>query len=184
MKRIDQFSNALLAIALAACPMAASAKTPADPAGETAAKVRRELVMLPFYGIFDNIWFSLNDGIVTLYGSATRPTLASSAERVVQGVPGVASVINRIEVLPLSPFDDRVRLGVARAIYGQAQLSRYGLGANPAIRIVVKNGEVWLEGMVLNEGDRTIANLQANGVFGVFKVNNNLRIEAKTRRSA
>lgn len=182
MKRTNRFSNFLLAAAMVTFPAAAASKPPADPLAETASRIRRELITLPFYGIFDNLTFSLNDGVVTLNGSVTRPTLKTSAERVVQNVPGVASVINRIEVLPLSPFDDRVRLLVARAIYGHNALSRYSLGANPAIRIIVKNGDVTLEGIVLGEGDRTIANLRANLVHGVFKVNDNLRVENPAKR--
>lgn len=142
-----------------------------------AERVRKELVTLPFYGIFDNFAFSVQEGKVHLLGQVTRPTLRSSAENVVKRLEGVTQVVNDIEVLPLSPFDDGVRLRVARAIYGSTALSRYSLGAQPSIRIIVKNGEVTLEGVVLNEGDRNIANIRANGVFGVFKVNNNLRTE-------
>lgn len=182
MKRTNQFRVLLLATVLGTIPAAAASNTSADPLAETASRVRRELVTLPFYGIFDNLTFQLNGGIVTLRGSVTRPTLKTSAERVVQTVPGVSSVINRIEVIPLSPFDDRVRLLVARAIYGQTQLSRYALGPNSSIRIIVRNGDVTLEGIVLDEGDRTIANLQANAVHGVFKVTDNLRVENPAKR--
>ena len=120
---------------------------------------------------------NIEGGKVTLMGQVTRPTLQSSAGNVVKRIEGVTQVVNNIEVLPLSPFDDGIRLRVARAIYGYGALSRYGLGSQPSIRIIVKNGEVTLEGVVLNQGDRNIANIRANGVFGVFKVNNNLRTE-------
>ncbi|MEP7367962.1 MAG: BON domain-containing protein, partial [Acidobacteriota bacterium] len=106
-----------------------------------------------------------------------RPTLKSSAGRVAARVPGVEQVVNEIEVLPLSPFDNGIRLRVARAVYGQSALNRYALGANPPIRIIVKNGEVTLEGIVNNTMDRNIANIAANGVPGVFKVTNHLRVE-------
>ncbi len=142
-----------------------------------AERVRHELIMLPFYGVFDNLAFRVEGGKVTLLGQVTRPTLKSSAFNVVKRLEGVSEVVNDIEVLPLSPFDDGIRLRVARAIYGSSSLSRYSLGAQPSIRIIVKNGEVTLEGVVLNQGDRNIANIRANGVFGVFKVNNNLRTE-------
>jgi len=178
MKR-NALSHMVLTATLAVVPFGAFGAVengPAD-AATIAKKVRHELVMLPFYGIFDNLAFEVNDGTVTLHGAVTRPTLKSSAERVTQMVPGVTSVINRIEVLPLSRFDDDVRLRVAWAVYGQSALNRYALGAQPSIRILVKNGEVTLEGVVLNEMDLNIANLQANGVFGVFKVTNNLRTE-------
>ena len=179
--------NAALALTLVAgLPGAAqAASAPKAVAGDVgnrtdsamAERIRKELVMLPFYGLFDNIAFRLEGGKVTLMGQVTRPTLQSSAANVVKRIEGVTAVVNEIEVLPLSRFDDDIRLRVARAIYGSTSLSRYGLGAQPSIRIIVKNGEVTLEGVVLNSGDRTIANLKANGVFGVFKVNNNLRAE-------
>jgi hyperosmotically inducible protein len=142
-----------------------------------AEEVRHELVMLPWFGIFDNLAYQVNDGVVTLYGQVTRPTLRSSAENVVRGIEGVERVVNNIEVLPLSPMDDRLRLAVARSIYGYSALSRYGLGAQPPIRIIVKNGNVTLEGVVANEFDRNVANIRANGVGGVFSVTNNLRVE-------
>ena len=140
-------------------------------------KVRKELVTLPYFRIFDNMSFRVDGSTVTLMGSVTRPTLKSSAERVAARVAGVEHVVNEIEVLPLSPFDDSIRLRVARAVYGQSALNRYALGANPPIRIIVKNGEVTLEGVVANTMDRNIANIAANGVSGVFKVTNHLRVE-------
>ena len=114
---------------------------------------------------------------VTLMGQVTRPTLKSDSERVVKDIEGVEKVINNIEVLPLSPNDDRIRMDVYRAVYGQTALNRYALNAVPPIHIIVKNGNVTLEGVVANEGDKNIANIQANGVSGVFKVVNNLRSE-------
>jgi len=177
--KLSNLSHTILTAVLALAPLAASGavENAASDAAEAARKVRRELVTLPFYGIFDNLSFSLNDGTVTLYGAVTRPTLKTSAERVAMRVPGVSSVINRIEVLPLSRFDDDIRIRVALAVYGHTALNRYALGAQPPLRIIVKNGEVTLEGVVANESDSHIANLQANAVFGVFKVNNNLRVE-------
>jgi hyperosmotically inducible protein len=163
------------AVLSAAAPPAVEDTSRTDSA--LAERVRKELVMLPWYGVFDNMSFRIEGGKVTLMGQVTRPTLQSSAGNVVKRLEGVTEVVNNIEVLPLSPFDDGIRLRVARAIYGYGALSRYGLGAQPSIRIVVKNGEVTLEGVVLNQGDRNIANIRANGVFGVFKVNNNLRTE-------
>lgn len=173
-----KLTRSVLTAVLAAVPFTALASTAdvKDPA-QLAGKVRHELVMMPFYGVFDNISFELNDGTVVLHGAVTRPVLKSGAERVVQQVAGVTSVINRIEVLPLSPFDDSIRLRVLRAIYGQPALQRYQLGTQASIRILVKNGEVTLEGVVLNDMERNIANIQANAVAGVFKVNNHLRVE-------
>ncbi len=140
-------------------------------------RVRHELVMLPYYNVFDNLAFRVEGGRVVLSGQVVRPTLKSDAERVVRAIPGVERVVNNIEVLPLSPNDDRIRLALLRAVYWQPSLSRYGLGTQPSIHIIVKNGHVTLEGVVNNTADRNIAGLQANGVSGVFSVTNNLRVE-------
>jgi hyperosmotically inducible protein len=142
-------------------------------------EVRHELVMLPWYNVFDNLEFQVSDDgkHVTLSGQVTRPTLRTDAERVVKRIEGVERVTNNIEVLPLSPMDDRTRLAVARAIFRDSVLSRYSWGAVPPIHIIVKNGNVTLEGVVANETDKNIANIRANGVFGVFSVTNNLRVE-------
>jgi hyperosmotically inducible periplasmic protein len=112
-------------------------------------------------------------------GQVTRPTLKSDAERVVKDIEGVEQVTNNIEVLPLSPNDDRIRLAAYRAIYGQTALNRYALNAIPPIHIIVNNGKLTLEGVVANEGDKNIAGIQANSVPGVFSVTNNLRVEGQ-----
>jgi len=141
-------------------------------------EVRHELVMLPYYGVFDNLAYRVDGNVVTLLGQVTRPTLKSDAEHVVKRVEGVARVVNRIEVLPLSPMDDRIRMAVYRSIYGTAGLDRYALQAVPPIHIIVKNGNVSLEGVVGTEMDRTMANMKANQVSGVFHVTNNLRVQS------
>jgi len=152
--------------------------------GEVSAeKVRKELVTLPFYSIYDNVMFRVDGSTVTLMGSVIRPTMKTSAERVVRKIEGVDQVVNEIEVLPLSPFDDGIRIRVARALYGNNVLNRYAIGANPPIRVVVKNGEVTLEGIVNNEMERNVAFITANGVSGVFKVTNNLRVERRRSES-
>jgi hyperosmotically inducible periplasmic protein len=140
-------------------------------------EVRHELVTLPFYGVFDNLAFQVDGGTVTLLGQVSRPTLKTDAERVVKSIEGVERVINRIEILPLSPYDDRIRLATYRAIYGNTALNRYALQAVPPIHIIVKNGNVTLEGVVANEGDKNIADIRARSVPGVFSVTNNLRVE-------
>jgi BON domain-containing protein len=146
-------------------------------ASRLAREVRHELVMLPYYGVFDNLAYSVNGSTVTLMGAVTRPTLKSDAENVVKQIEGVEHVQNNIEVLPLSPNDDRIRLAVYRAIYGDPALNRYALQAVPSIHIIVKNGNVTLTGVVANSGDKNIANVRANGVPGVFSVKNELRTE-------
>ncbi len=139
-------------------------------------EVRHELVMLPLYGVFDNLAFKVDGYKVDLMGQVTRPTLKSDAERAVQSIEGVESVDNKIEVLPLSPNDDRIRLAVYRAIYGDSSLNRYALRAVPTIHIIVKNGNVTLEGAVSSEADKNVAGIRARGVSGVFSVTNNLRV--------
>jgi hyperosmotically inducible protein len=145
-----------------------------------AKQVRHELVMLPYYGVFDDLAFHVEGSTVTLMGQVTRPTLKSDAENVVKRIEGVTQVINNIEVLPLSPMDDQTRMAVYRAIYGDPALStRYGYRAVPSIHIMVKNGHVTLEGVVANEADKNIAGIRANGVANVFSVTNDLQVEGK-----
>jgi hyperosmotically inducible protein len=139
--------------------------------------VRHELVMLPYFGVFDNLEFQVNGNEVTLSGQVTRPTLKTDAERVVSRIEGVTKVVNNIEVLPLSPYDDQIRIAAYRSIYGFGPLSRYNWGPGPPIHIVVKNGNVTLAGVVSNETDRNMAFLRANGVSGVFSVDNSLKVE-------
>lgn len=180
MKRTMTKWMTALAIAALVIPMASLASTKnSQPPKDLGERVRHELVMLPYYYIFDDLNYRVDGNNVTLSGEVTRPTLKDDAERVVRSVPGVGTVTNNIEVLPLSPFDDQIRLRVARAIYGNQVLSRYSWGANPPIHIIVKNGQVTLTGFVANENDRNIAGIRANGVFGVFGVTNDLRIDRK-----
>lgn len=148
--------------------------------GRLEREVRHELVMLPYYGVFDNLAFKVDGYKVTLLGAVARPTLKSDAEAVVKRIEGVESVDNQIEVLPLSPNDDRIRLAVYRAVYRQASLSRYALQAIPPIHIIVKNGNVSLEGVVATEADKNLAGIRARGVSGVFSVTNNLRVEKQS----
>ena len=140
-------------------------------------EVRHELVMLPYYGVFDNLEYKVEGAKVTLIGQVARPTLKKDAEGVVKTIEGVESVDNRIEVLPLSPNCDRIRIATYRAIYGNDTLMLYGLRAVPPIHIIVKNGNVALEGVVAKEMDKTLAGMQANSVPGVFSVKNDLRVE-------
>ena len=138
-----------------------------------AKEVRHQLVTLPYFGVFDDLGFTVDGGTVTLVGEVTQPTLKSSAGNVTKRVEGVTNVVNNIEVLPLSPDDDRIRRATYRAVYGDPALStRYGFQALPSIHIIVKNGHVRLEGVVANEGDKNIANIRANAVPGAFSVQN------------
>ncbi|MEP7336780.1 MAG: BON domain-containing protein [Acidobacteriota bacterium] len=179
MKKI--FATAILGLVMAVMPVAANPinKVNGDIEGpeKTVKKIRKELVTLPYYGVFDNLAFKYEDGKVVLYGQVSRPTLKSDAKRVVERVAGVEEVENRIEVLPLSNFDDRIRLATYRAIYRQPGLDRLSLQAVPPIHIIVKNGNVTLEGVVATKSDATRAFIAANGVSNVFSVTNNLRVE-------
>jgi hyperosmotically inducible protein len=147
-----------------------------------AREVRHELLMLPFYGIFDDLAFRVDGSTVTLLGSVTRPTLKSSAENVTKSVEGVTKVVNQIKVLPLSSMDDRIRMAEYHAIYGDPALStRYGYRALPSIHIIVENGHVTLEGVVANEFDKNLIYTRANGVPNVFSVTNNLVVEGRQK---
>lgn len=140
-------------------------------------QVRHQLVMLPYYSVFDNLEYKVEGNRVILLGQVVRPVLKSDAEAAVKKIEGVSSVDNRIEVLPLSSFDDRIRRAEFRAIYSNAMLSRYAIQPVPPIHIIVKGGHVTLEGLVASEADRNVAYIKANGVPGVFSVSNNLHVE-------
>ena len=165
--------------------------------------VEKKIVSLPNYGVFDDIHFGIKGKTVILYGYASRPTLKSDAERAVKGIKGVESVDNQIEVLPNSPNDDRIRAAVYAAIYqSNSPLQKYsgsrgigdrnsitrragGITYDPplgyhAIHIIVKNGNVTLRGVVLNDMDSAIANIRVNQVPGVFSVSNDLVVQGRT----
>jgi hyperosmotically inducible protein len=184
----EAFRRLIMSAVLLAVP--AAAQKDSLPAGTNALhgnpsqdritrEVRHELVMLPYYGVFDNLAYSVNGGVVTLYGQVTNPTLKNDAGNAVKGIEGVTRVDNKIEVLPLSPMDDQIRRAEYRAIYSEPSLSRYSLQAVPPIHVIVNNGKVTLVGVVANETDKNLAGLRANGVSGVFSVNNELRVEGR-----
>lgn len=139
-------------------------------------EVRHELLMLPFENVFDNLAYKVDGYNVTLLGQVRDPVVKSSAEDAVKRIEGVEKVDNQIEVLPVSPNDDRLRRQLYRAIYGFPVLQRYALGVIKPIRIIVKNGHATLEGVVDSDSDKNIAGIRANGVSGVFSVTNNLRV--------
>ena len=146
-------------------------------------EVRHELVMLPYYGVFDNLSYKVDpDGTVTLIGQVSRPTLKSDAENSVKRIEGVEKVVNNLEVLPTSGNDDQIRRATYRAIYGNSVLSQYQLRAVPPIHIIVKNGHVTLEGAVARQMDKQIAGMQANGVHGAFSVTNNLVVDEPEKK--
>jgi hyperosmotically inducible protein len=182
--------SSALAIFLLTIPSANSAGNQDQPRQRNEKKmqenlvkeVRHQLLLLPYYSVFDNLLFKVDGDKVTLLGQVVRPTLKSDAENAVKGIESVSSVDNQIEVLPTSPMDDGLRRAVYRAIYGDTSLSRYGMSALPSVHIIVKNGNVALEGVVDNEGDKNLAGLRANGVPNVFSVTNNLTIAADSKK--
>ena len=147
-------------------------------------EVRHELATLPYYGVFDWLQFEVHpDNTVVLRGQVVRPTTKSDAEARVKEIDGVAGVINEIEVLPLSPADDRLRLALYRAIYNwNSPLFRYATQAVPPIHIIVNHGRVTLKGIVASKGDAQLAYMRARGVPGSFDVKNELQIESEMPR--
>ena len=145
---------------------------------DVAKSVRHEILMYSNYTLWDDISFRVQNGSVELLGAVSQPYKKSDLERVVQHVPGVSAVTNEIKVLPLSSFDDRLRLQVARAIYRDPTLSRYAMGAVPSIHIIVDNGHVTLTGAVNSDMEKQIAGMRASGAgLGFGPVVNNLTVD-------
>ena len=168
-----------LATPLAAAAAASAQKNEPKSQQEILKEVRHQLVMLPYYSVFDALSYKVEGDKVTLEGAVVRPTLKSDAEAAVKSVSGVSSVVNNIEVLPPAPMDDQIRRAEFRAIYGDPTLSRYGFQAVQAIHIIVKNGHVTLEGVVDSQADKNLAGIRANGVPNVFSVTNNLQAQGE-----
>ena len=165
-----------------AIPAVLSAGVPNDRQTEALKEeVRHQLVMLPYYSVFD--WLQADvksDGTVTLMGQVVRPTVKDDAEKSVKKLEAATSVINNIEVLPLSPMDDQLRVALYRRIYNfETPLFRYATWANPPIHIIVNNGHVTLKGIVANQSDSQLAYMAARQVPGTFDVKNELQIEER-----
>jgi hyperosmotically inducible protein len=178
MKRTIETVAFALALALGTAPMFAGTGNP--PAQDLASQVRHQLVMIPYYSVFDDLNYAVDNGVVILSGEVTRPIVKQDAEQSVKHLAGVTQVIDNIRVLPLSTFDNRIRAAEYRTIFGYAGLYRYAMGTQPSIHIIVDNGHVTLIGVVDNEADKNLANIRANTVFGVFSVTNNLRVAEKS----
>ena len=168
-----------LVAALAIGASAVAAAPVSSPQGDArmANKVRKELVTLPYYGMFDNLAYKIEGSTVTLYGQVVDAVTRKDAENRVKRIEGVERVINTIQVLPVSGFDNTIRVRTYRAIARQGGLYRYFMGANPSIHIIVNRGRVTLEGVVSNRMDSQLAYMAARQVPGVFEVTNNLRVE-------
>lgn len=174
-----KFVKISLAVALAVLTVPMFGRT-IGVKGDLADAVRHELVMLPYYSVFDDFQFTVDNGTVTLGGEVTRPVLKSDAQNAVKRIAGVTNVVNNIKVLPLSSFDNRIRVAAYRSVFGSAGLYRYAMGTNPSIHIIVDNGHVTLKGVVSNQGDKNLAYIRANGVPGVFSVTNELLVEGNS----
>jgi hyperosmotically inducible protein len=191
MKYLSSTALWTFAVALAiTLPLAVASSTSTSPSATQTSplsqrgqeritkEVRHQLVLLPFYSVFDNLEYQVSpDGTVTLIGQVVNPTLKSDAENAVKHIEGVEKVVNNIQVLPPSPNDNRIRRATYRAIYGNEVLSQYELRAVPPIHIIVNNGHVTLEGVVARQMDKQIAEMQAKSVSGVFSVTDNLKVE-------
>lgn len=178
--KVHGSGSVILALAMFGCMIPLNASTSHSRSLED--QIRHELVMVPYIGVFDNVSFRIDNGVVTLTGHVLRPVDKARLEGAIKNVAGVTSINNYIEVLPVSRFDDRIRLQTLSTIHRTGALYRYFMGANPSIRIIVKNGNVTLEGLVSSAGDRTLAFLATNGVPGIFSVTN--RIEVASNRAA
>ncbi len=147
-----------------------------EPTQRISREVMHELLMLPYYSVWDNLEYSVSGNTVNLLGQVVNPTTKSDAEAAVKRIEGVQNVVNNIEVLPPSTSDDLIRRAEYRAIYGYDGLSKYSWGTVPSIHIIVKNGHVTLTGMVDNQNDKNVAEIQAKSVPGVFSVTNDLQV--------
>jgi hyperosmotically inducible protein len=182
------FSTRLPIAALALLTLFASANLAQAAVGQTqggsavgeyglSQQVRHQLLMLPWYSVFENLGYQVKGSEVILSGQVLTDTTKHDAERRVKAIAGVTKVINNIEILPASPNDDRIRRAAYRTIFSEPALSMYSVGTVPPLHILVKNGHLTLEGAVLNAGDKQLAGTRAREVHGVLSVTNNLRIE-------
>lgn len=183
MKRgLNTFLAAVLVVGSTGLAFAASvdqAKSSTDARIEQrlSGEVRHELNMIPQFTVFDNLAYRVDGRTVTLFGQVRDAIVKDSAEARVKHLEGVERVDNQIEILPASFNDDRIRRRVAVAIFNDPRLFNYGIQSVPPIHIIVKNGHVNLEGVVRTQADKDDAFIRANGVFGVFSVENNLQVE-------
>lgn len=187
---MKKFSHYMLAGALVLANVAALAQSTVQPSQIANAQnvdqasqdrivraVRHELVMIPQLTIFDDLSYKVDGNTVTLLGQVRNSVIKDEAQAVIKHIEGVEKINNQIEILPASFNDDRIRREVARAVYRDPRLSIYAIQPVPSIHIIVKNGHVDLEGVVRDQGDKNVAGIRANGVFGVFSVQNDLRLD-------
>jgi hyperosmotically inducible protein len=185
-KGLNTFLSAVLALGTTGLAFAASVDQPSQQITNSANarleqrlsnEVRHELNMIPQFTVFDNLAYRVNGGTVTLFGQVRDAIVKDSAEARVKHLEGVERVDNQIEILPASFNDDRIRHRVASAVFNDPRLFNYGIQTVPPIHIIVKNGHVNLEGVVRTQAEKDDAFIRANGVSGVFSVQNNLQVE-------
>ena len=182
MIRKGTIGSVLLAVVMMAGFVQANSSVPANKNMDISQQIRHEIAMLPYTGIWDWVEADLQgDGTLVLRGDVTRASTKTDAEFRLRRIEGIKSVTNEIRILPLSPSDNSIRLGVYRSLFNRnSTLSGYALGANPSIHIIVDNGKVALKGVVANAMDKQLAGIAANGVFGLFSVENDLEVESKS----
>lgn len=190
-KGINTFLAAVLAVGTTGLSFASSTDQTSQKVTSSAnqrleqrlsGQVRHELNMIPEFTVFDNLAYRVDGSTVTLVGQVRDAIVKDSAEARVKHLEGVERVDNQIEILPASFNDDRIRRQVARAVFNDSRLFNYGIQSVPPIHIIVKNGHVNLEGMVRTQTDKDDAFIRANGVSGVFSVQNNLQVEQPNGR--
>jgi hyperosmotically inducible protein len=173
--------TAAFAVTLSAATAMAKSTPPNAPAltgdDAIAQKVMHEIRMYPYYTIWDDVNFRVDNGTVHLLGEVTQPWKKSALAKSMTGIPGVVTLDNELKVLPLSPFDDRLRAQVARAIYRDPVLSRYSVQVVPPIHIIVDEGHVTLTGVVNTELEKQVAGVRAGSSMSFGKVTNDLRVE-------
>lgn len=145
-------------------------------------QVRKKILKLPYYEVFDSIGYRVDGDTVTLFGKVRNATNKKSAERSVAKIPGVNRVVNNIEILSLGGFDESIRVRLYNTLASSGGLSRYLWTPNPSVRLIVDGGHVFLEGYVANRGDYNTMNILAHGISGVFSVTNNLVIDKERVR--
>ena len=183
MKRLSIFTALILAVlAFSLVGVSAQSFTDTKSARTIEQQVYKKILRLPRYEVFDNIKFSVDGGTVTLFGKVRNGINKSDAKNVVKSIPGVTKVVNNIEILPPSGFDESIRRNLYRTLSNSGGLSRYLWPVNPSVRLIVDGGHVTLEGFVANKGDYNMMNILANGVSGVFSVTNNLVIDSDRAR--
>jgi len=178
MKRTIQTIALAATLALGSAPVFAGTGNP--PAQDLPSQVLHQLVMIPYYSVFDDLNFSVDNSVVTLTGDVVNPVVRTDAAGSIKHLAGVTQVVNKINILPPSSMDNHIRAAEYRAIFGYSDMYRYAMGAIPSIHIIVDFGHVTLVGVVNTDADKNVANIRANSVPGVFSVTNNLRVAEKS----